>query len=136
MRGMRVINTGAPLNVLVGEAILKCIFNVLGEFVDNLGPIDVGTTIPIHRFAPTFIQLGIKLSIFEIGIKVVDLLAPYRHGGKIGLFGGVGVRKTNFIMELINNIAKAHGHVAVFGGVGERTCEGNDLYMDERIEGY
>ncbi|CAM6042369.1 unnamed protein product, partial [Sphagnum compactum] len=130
MRGMRVIDTGAPLSVPVGEATLGRIFNVLGEPVDNLGPVDAGTTFPIHRSAPAFTQLDTKLSIFETGIKVVDLLAPYRRGGKIGLFGGAGVGKTVLIMELINNIAKAHGGVSVFGGVGERTREGNDLYME------
>uniref|UniRef100_A0A2N9GZW1 H(+)-transporting two-sector ATPase n=1 Tax=Fagus sylvatica TaxID=28930 RepID=A0A2N9GZW1_FAGSY len=108
-RGMGVIDTGAPLSVPVGGATLGRIFNVLGEPVDNLGPVDTRTTSPIHRSAPAFIQLDTKLSIFETGIKVVDLLAPYRRGGKIGLFGGAGVGKTVLIMELINNIAKAHG---------------------------
>ncbi|AES77913.2 F0F1-type ATP synthase, beta subunit [Medicago truncatula] len=134
-RGMVVINTGAPLSVPVGGATLGRIFNVLGEPIDNLGPVDTGTTSPIHRSAPAFIQLDTKLSIFETGIKVVDLLAPYRRGGKIGLFGGAGVGKTVLIMELINNIAKAHGGVSVFGGVGERTREGNDLYMEMKESG-
>ena len=129
-RGMEVIDTGAPLSVPVGETTLGRIFNVLGEPVDNLGPVSTSTTLPIHRQAPEFTQLDTKLSIFETGIKVVDLLAPYRRGGKIGLFGGAGVGKTVLIMELINNIAKAHGGVSVFGGVGERTREGNDLYME------
>nr|GEU37073.1 ATP synthase CF1 beta subunit, chloroplastic [Tanacetum cinerariifolium] len=132
---MDVINTGAPLSVPVGGATLGRIFNVLGEPVDNLGPVDQSTTFPIHRSAPAFIQLDTKLSIFETGIKVVDLLAPYRRGGKIGLFGGAGVGKTVLIMELINNIAKAHGGVSVFGGVGERTREGNDLYMEMKESG-
>ncbi|KAG6736843.1 hypothetical protein POTOM_060223 (mitochondrion) [Populus tomentosa] len=135
MRGMEVIDTGAPLSVPVGGATLGRIFNVLGEPVDDLGPVDTGTTSPIHRSAPAFIQLDTKLSIFETGIKVVDLLAPYRRGGKIGLFGGAGVGKTVLIMELINNIAKAHGGVSVFGGVGERTREGNDLYMEMKESG-
>ncbi|RWR97907.1 ATP synthase subunit beta, chloroplastic-like protein [Cinnamomum micranthum f. kanehirae] len=135
MRGMEVIDTGAPLSVPVGGATLGRIFNVLGEPVDNLGPVDTRTTSPIHRSAPAFIQLDTKLSIFETGIKVVDLLAPYRRGGKIGLFGGAGVGKTVLIMELINNIAKAHGGVSVFGGVGERTREGNDLYMEMKESG-
>ncbi|KAJ8419200.1 hypothetical protein Cgig2_015041 [Carnegiea gigantea] len=117
-RGMEVIDTGAPLSVPVGGATLGRIFNVLGEPVDNLGPVDTRTTSPIHRSAPAFTQLETNLSIFETGIKVVDLLAPYRRGGKIGLFGGAGVGKTVLIMELINNIAKAHGGVSVFGGVG------------------
>jgi F-type H+-transporting ATPase subunit beta len=132
MRGMKVIDTGAPLSVPVGEVTLGRIFNVLGEPVDELGPVSTGKvkTLPIHRTAPAFVDLDTKLSIFETGIKVVDLLAPYRRGGKIGLFGGAGVGKTVLIMELINNIAKAHGGVSVFGGVGERTREGNDLYME------
>ena len=129
-RGMRAIDTGAPLTVPVGQATLGRIFNVLGEPVDNMGPVPVQKTLPIHRLAPAFVNLDTKLSIFETGIKVVDLLAPYRRGGKIGLFGGAGVGKTVLIMELINNIAKAHGGVSVFGGVGERTREGNDLYME------
>ncbi|KAM3188593.1 hypothetical protein ACQJBY_074046 [Aegilops geniculata] len=132
---MEVIDTGAPLSVPVGGATLGRIFNVLGEPVDNLGPVDSSATFPIHRSAPAFIELDTKLSIFETGIKVVDLLAPYRRGGKIGLFGGAGVGKTVLIMELINNIAKAHGGVSVFGGVGERTREGNDLYMEMKESG-
>ena len=135
MRGMKVIDSGAPLSVPVGEVTLGRIFNVLGEPVDELGPVSSNPskalkTLPIHRLAPAFVDLDTKLSIFETGIKVVDLLAPYRRGGKIGLFGGAGVGKTVLIMELINNIAKAHGGVSVFGGVGERTREGNDLYME------
>ena len=130
MRGMEVVNTGKPLTVPVGQGTLGRIFNVLGEPVDSLGPIDNKNSFPIHRSAPAFVDLDTKLSIFESGIKVVDLLAPYRRGGKIGLFGGAGVGKTVLIMELINNIAKAHGGVSVFGGVGERTREGNDLYME------
>jgi F-type H+-transporting ATPase subunit beta len=130
MRGLEVIDTGKSLTVPVGPATLGRIFNVLGEPVDNLGPVGNKETLPIHRSAPAFVDLDTKLSIFETGIKVVDLLAPYRRGGKIGLFGGAGVGKTVLIMELINNIAKAHGGVSVFGGVGERTREGNDLYME------
>merc|ERR1712032_1266557 len=112
MRGMKVMDTGAPLSVPVGVPTLGRIFNVLGETVDNLGECDTGSgenaTLPIHRDAPSFVNLDTKLSIFETGIKVVYLLAPYRRGGKIGLFGGAGVGKTVLIMELINNIAKAH----------------------------
>ncbi|KAI7979978.1 hypothetical protein LOK49_Contig214G00039 [Camellia lanceoleosa] len=122
MRGMEVIDTGAPLSVPVGGATLGRIFNVLGEPVDNLGPVDTRTTSPIHRSAPAFIQLDTKLSIFETGIKVVDVLRPYRRGGKIGLFGGAGVGKTVLIMELINNIAKAHGEskvALVYGQMNE-----------------
>ncbi|CAN6446943.1 unnamed protein product [Victoria cruziana] len=132
---MKVIDTGAPLSVSVGGATQGRIFNVLREPVDNLGHVDTRTTSPIHRPAPTFTQLDTKLSIFETGIKVVDLLAPYRRGGKIRLFGGAGVGKTVLIMELINNIAKAHESVSVFGGVGERTREGNDLYMKMKESG-
>jgi F-type H+-transporting ATPase subunit beta len=131
MRGITVINCKTPLNVPVGTVTLGRIFNVLGEPVDNIGDVTITEgTLPIHRTAPAFIDLDTNLSIFETGIKVVDLLAPYRRGGKIGLFGGAGVGKTVLIMELINNIAKAHGGVSVFGGVGERTREGNDLYAE------
>lgn len=133
VRGMEVVDTGAPISVPVGPATLGRIFNVIGETVDNLGPVQTEETSSIHRPAPAFSQLETKPSVFETGIKVVDLLAPYRRGGKIGLFGGAGVGKTVIIMELINNIAKAHGGVSVFGGVGERTREGNDLY-NEMIE--
>jgi len=129
-RGMEVVDTGAALSVPVGSCTLGRIFNVLGQPVDEKGAVDAKNTLPIHRAAPAFVELDTKLSIFETGIKVVDLLAPYRRGGKIGLFGGAGVGKTVLIMELINNIAKAHGGVSVFGGVGERTREGNDLYME------
>jgi len=127
---MEVVDTGNPLLVPVGKDTLGRIFNVLGEPVDNMGPVKTEEKLPIHRPAPAFTDLDTRLSIFESGIKVVDLLAPYRRGGKIGLFGGAGVGKTVLIMELINNIAKAHGGVSVFAGVGERTREGNDLYME------
>ena len=135
MRGMEVLDTQKPLTVPVGPDTLGRIFNVLGEPVDNLGPVNAGESNPIHRQAPTFVDLDTRLSIFETGIKVVDLLAPYRRGGKIGLFGGAGVGKTVLIMELINNIAKAHGGVSVFAGVGERTREGNDLYGEMKESG-
>nr|YP_009673838.1 ATP synthase CF1 beta subunit [Cuscuta bonafortunae]QDF46543.1 ATP synthase CF1 beta subunit [Cuscuta bonafortunae] len=134
-RGMEVIDTGTPIKVPVGGSTLGRIFNVLGEPVDELGPVDTTTMSPIHRSAPAFTKLDTRLSIFETGIKVIDLLAPYRRGGKVGLFGGAGVGKTVLIMELINNIAKAHGGVSVFGGVGERTREGNDLYMEMNESG-
>jgi F-type H+-transporting ATPase subunit beta len=130
MRGMTVVDTGSALSVPVGKQTLGRIFNVLGETVDELGPCGAESSLPIHRSAPAFVDLDTELSIFETGIKVVDLLAPYRRGGKIGLFGGAGVGKTVLIMELINNIAKAHGGVSVFAGVGERTREGNDLYQE------
>lgn len=129
-RGVEVTDTGAPITVPVGIPTLGRIFNVLGEPVDSFGKVATDTNLPIHRSAPAFTQLETQPSIFETGIKVVDLLAPYRRGGKIGLFGGAGVGKTVLIMELINNIAKAHGGVSVFGGVGERTREGNDLYEE------
>jgi F-type H+-transporting ATPase subunit beta len=135
MRGMKVVDNGSPLTVPVGKPTLGRIFNVLGEPVDNLGPVNSTEGLTIHRKAPAFVDLDTKLAIFETGIKVVDLLAPYRRGGKIGLFGGAGVGKTVLIMELINNIAKAHGGVSVFGGVGERTREGNDLYMEMKESG-
>ncbi len=129
-RGMDVQDLGAPISVPVGKATLGRIFNVLGQPVDEMGDVSMETTSAIHRKSPTFTELETKPSIFETGIKVVELLAPYRRGGKIGLFGGAGVGKTVLIMELINNIAKAHGGLSVFGGVGERTREGNDLYME------
>ena len=129
-RGMGVTDLGDAISVPVGKATLGRIFNVLGEPVDEMGPVSIEVTSPIHRKSPAFTELETKPSIFETGIKVVDLLAPYRRGGKIGLFGGAGVGKTVLIMELINNIAKAHGGLSVFGGVGERTREGNDLYME------
>ncbi|MDE5118625.1 MAG: F0F1 ATP synthase subunit beta, partial [Trichodesmium sp. St2_bin2_1] len=133
VRGMEVIDTRAAISVPVGDSTLGRIFNVVGEPVDELGPVETKDKSPIHREAPKLVELETKPSVFETGIKVVDLLAPYRRGGKIGLFGGAGVGKTVIIMELINNIAKAHGGVSVFGGVGERTREGNDLY-NEMVE--
>merc|ERR1711990_1316085 len=129
-RGESVLDTGAPITVPVGKPTLGRIFNVLGVPVDEMGDCNSSEGLPIHRPSPAFTELETKPSIFETGIKVVDLLAPYRRGGKIGLFGGAGVGKTVLIMELINNIAKAHGGVSVFGGVGERTREGNDLYEE------
>ncbi|MBD2598548.1 F0F1 ATP synthase subunit beta [Nostoc spongiaeforme FACHB-130] len=133
VRGLEVVDTGAPISVPVGKATLGRIFNVLGEPVDNRGPVNTEETLPIHRDAPKLTELETKPSVFETGIKVVDLLTPYRRGGKIGLFGGAGVGKTVIMMELINNIATQHGGVSVFAGVGERTREGNDLY-NEMIE--
>ncbi|MBE9003494.1 F0F1 ATP synthase subunit beta [Fortiea sp. LEGE XX443] len=133
VRGLEAVDTGAPISVPVGKATLGRIFNVLGEPVDNRGPVNAEETLPIHRDAPKLTDLETKPSVFETGIKVVDLLTPYRRGGKIGLFGGAGVGKTVIMMELINNIATQHGGVSVFAGVGERTREGNDLY-NEMIE--
>jgi F-type H+-transporting ATPase subunit beta len=134
-RGVEAVDLGTPICVPVGTPTLGRIFNVIGEPVDEQGEVVFDETLPIHRDAPAFTELETKPSIFETGIKVVDLLAPYRRGGKIGLFGGAGVGKTVLIMELINNIAKAHGGVSVFGGVGERTREGNDLYEEMKESG-
>jgi ATP synthase F1 beta subunit len=132
-RGHPCYDTGAPIMVPVGEGTLGRILNVLGDPVDGLGPVEATTFLPIHRDAPGYTDQSTEESILVTGIKVVDLLTPYPRGGKIGLFGGAGVGKTVFIMELINNIAKAHGGFSVFTGVGERTREGNDLY-NEMIE--
>jgi len=129
-RGDSVVDTGSSIQVPVGKITLGRIFNVLGEPVDECGDVKTSEMYSIHRPAPEFVELETKPSIFETGIKVVDLLAPFRRGGKIGLFGGAGVGKTVLIMELINNIAKEHGGVSVFAGVGERTREGNDLYSE------
>ena len=133
-RGQAVKDTGEPIAVPVGGKVLGRIMNVIGEPVDELGPIDAEGTSPIHRAPPGFVDQSTEVEMFETGIKVVDLLAPYSRGGKIGLFGGAGVGKTVLIMELINNVGLKHGGVSVFGGVGERTREGNDLYH-EMIEG-
>src|SRR4028119_76398 len=135
VRGMEVVDTGDAIRVPVGPATLGRIFNVLGEAVDNMGPVNTEETFPIHRPAPKLTELETKPSVFETGIKVLDLLAPYRRGGKIGLFGGAGVGKTVIMMELINNIAINHGGVSVFAGVGERTREGNDLYNEMKESG-
>ncbi|XGB40374.1 MAG: F0F1 ATP synthase subunit beta [Cyanobacteria bacterium LVE1205-1] len=135
VRGMEALDTGSAISVPVGPATLGRIFNVLGEPVDNFGPVPTEETFPIHRQAPQLTELETKPSVFETGIKVIDLLTPYRRGGKIGLFGGAGVGKTVIMMELINNIATKHGGVSVFGGVGERTREGNDLYNEMKESG-
>ena len=134
-RGIEVIDTGMPIKVPVGRTTLGRIFNVLGETVDNVGPIVAEGYNSIHREAPKFEEQGTDTEILETGIKVVDLLAPYLKGGKIGLFGGAGVGKTVLIQELINNIAKGHGGLSVFAGVGERTREGRDLYDEMRESG-
>jgi len=133
-RGLAVRDTGAPVRVPVGREVLGRIINVIGEPVDALGPVNAKMSLPIHRSPPEYVDQSTQVEMFETGIKVIDLLAPYSRGGKIGLFGGAGVGKTVLIMELINNIAKAHGGLSVFGGVGERTREGNDLWM-EMMEG-
>ncbi|MBT8467007.1 MAG: F0F1 ATP synthase subunit beta [Myxococcales bacterium] len=130
VRGMAVKNTAAPIAMPVGKECLGRILNVIGEPVDEKGPVGATKFSPIHREAPAFVDQSTEVEIFETGIKVIDLLAPYRKGGKIGLFGGAGVGKTVLIMELINNVAKAHGGVSCFAGVGERTREGNDLLLE------
>jgi len=130
VRGMAVKPTGAPIAMPVGNVCLGRILNVVGEPVDELGPLNAKKFSPIHRDPPLFVDQSTKVEVFETGIKVIDLLAPYRKGGKIGLFGGAGVGKTVLIMELINNVAKAHGGVSCFAGVGERTREGNDLWLE------
>ncbi|ETT42074.1 F0F1 ATP synthase subunit beta [Paenibacillus sp. FSL R7-0204] len=129
VRGIDAIDQGAPISVPVGEATLGRVFNVLGNPIDN-GAEVVAARNPIHRLAPTFDELSTQAEVLETGIKVIDLLAPYAKGGKIGLFGGAGVGKTVTIQELINNIAQEHGGISVFAGVGERTREGNDLYHE------
>jgi len=134
VRGEKAVDTGSPIQMPVGPETLGRILNVIGEPVDERGAVGNKTTLPIHRSAPTFVEQSTEAEILVTGIKVIDLLAPYAKGGKIGLFGGAGVGKTVTIMELINNVAKAHGGVSVFAGVGERTREGNDLYH-EMIEG-
>jgi F-type H+-transporting ATPase subunit beta len=130
VRGMEVIATGGPIQVPVGEEVLGRIFNVIGETIDDAGPLDVKQTWGIHRDAPALIDQSTKTEMFTTGIKVVDLLAPYAKGGKVGLFGGAGVGKTVIIMELIHNVAHGHDGLSVFAGVGERTREGNDLYHE------
>ncbi|GAV48653.1 hypothetical protein ZYGR_0N00570 [Zygosaccharomyces rouxii] len=130
VRGAPVSDTGAPISVPVGKETLGRIINVIGEPIDEAGPINTTVRRPIHAEAPSFVEQSTNSEVLETGIKVVDLLAPYARGGKIGLFGGAGVGKTVFIQELINNIAKAHGGFSVFTGVGERTREGNDLYRE------
>jgi F-type H+-transporting ATPase subunit beta len=130
VRGMKVKDTGHPIRMPVGKATLGRIMNVVGEPVDEQGPIETEERWAIHRKAPAFVDQSTKVEPFVTGIKVLDLLAPYRRGGKIGLFGGAGVGKTVLLMELINNVGKKHGGYSVFGGVGERTREGNDLYFE------
>lgn len=135
VRGASVTDTGAPISVPVGRGTLGRIINVIGEPIDERGPIESKQKKPIHAEPPSFVEQSTSAEVLETGIKVVDLLAPYARGGKIGLFGGAGVGKTVFIQELINNIAKAHGGFSVFTGVGERTREGNDLYREMKETG-
>jgi F-type H+-transporting ATPase subunit beta len=135
MRGMKVNDTGKPISMPVGKETLGRILNVIGEPVDEMGPVNTKDTLPIHRSAPMLEELDPTKQLFETGIKVIDLLAPYTKGGKTGLFGGAGVGKTVLIMELINNVAKQHGGYSVFAGVGERTREGNDLWTEMKESG-
>jgi F-type H+-transporting ATPase subunit beta len=135
VRGMRAVSTGGPITVPVGKQILGRVLNVLGEPVDHMGPVITEKRYPIHRPAPSLEEQSTELEMFETGIKVIDLLEPYLRGGKIGLFGGAGVGKTVIIMELIHNIALKHGGVSVFAGVGERTREGNDLWLEMQESG-
>jgi len=135
VRGMKVKDTGAPISVPVGEGVLGRIMNVVGEPVDEMGPITAEKRYPIHREPPTFTDQSTNIEPFETGIKVIDLLTPYMRGGKIGLFGGAGVGKTVFIMELIHNVAMKHGGYSIFSGVGERTREGNDLWLEMKESG-
>src|SRR5512138_3994388 len=130
VRGMAVKNTGAPISVPVGKEVLGRILNVVGDPVDERGPVNATRRFPIHRPPPSLTEQNVKIEAFETGIKVIDLLAPYLRGGKIGLFGGAGVGKTVLLMELVQNVAKARGGFSVFAGVGERTREGNDLYHE------
>ena len=134
-RGMKVENTGEPIKIPVGKPILGRILNVIGEPVDNAGPIETNDYLPIHRQSPSLTEQNTDIEILETGIKAIDLLQPYQKGGKIGLFGGAGVGKTVLIQELIHNIAMAHNGVSVFGGVGERTREGNDLWNEFKESG-
>src|SRR5687767_4098971 len=135
VRGMKAIDTGQPITVPVGAGTLGRVMNVIGDPVDEMGPVKTTKRNPIHRPAPSFEEQSTELKMFETGIKVIDLIEPYVTGGKIGLFGGAGVGKTVIIMELINNLAKAHGGVSVFAGVGERTREGNDLWLEFQESG-
>jgi F-type H+-transporting ATPase subunit beta len=135
VRGMEAVDTGAPITVPVGPATLGRVFNVLGEPIDGIAEIDRTLTSPIHKAAPAFDNLSTKAEMLETGIKVIDLMAPYARGGKIGLFGGAGVGKTVLMQELIHNIAQEHGGISVFAGVGERTREGNDLYHEMKDSG-
>ena len=135
VRGMDVVDTGKPIMAPVGSASLGRIMNVVGRPVDEMGPIKAEKYLPIHREAPSFVEQNTSVELLETGIKVVDLLVPFPKGGKMGLFGGAGVGKTVILMEMINNIAKQHGGISVFAGVGERTREGNDLYHEMKDAG-
>lgn len=135
VRGMKVVDTGQPITVPVGKAALGRLINVIGEPIDEMGPVEAEVRLPIHRLAPEFIEQVATTQVFETGVKVFDLLVPFVRGGKMGMFGGAGVGKTVIIMEMIHNIAMVHGGVSVFAGVGERTREGNDLYLEMKHSG-
>src|SRR5438874_7926605 len=135
VRGMKALDLGGPISVPVGKETLGRVINVIGEPVDNLGPIGTSKRMPIHRLAPAFDEQATSAEMFETGVKVVDLIQPFLKGGKIGLFGGAGVGKTVLIQELIHNVAMQHGGVSVFSGVGERTREGNDLWLEFQESG-
>ncbi|MCK5512246.1 MAG: F0F1 ATP synthase subunit beta, partial [Thermodesulfovibrionia bacterium] len=135
VRGMEAVDTGMPITVPVGKNVLGRIMNVIGEGVDKLGPIESEHKLPIHREAPEFVEQEAVTEVFETGVKVFDLLVPFVKGGKMGMFGGAGVGKTVVIMEMIHNIAMVHGGVSVFAGVGERTREGNDLWLEMKESG-
>jgi len=134
-RGMIVKDTGAPIMMPVGEASLGRVLNVVGRPVDGLGDISQEKMLPIHRHAPAFTEQDTTVRVLETGVKVIDLLVPFPRGGKMGMFGGAGVGKTVIMMEMVNNIAMQHGGISVFGGVGERTREGNDLYHEMKDSG-
>src|SRR5438067_8802650 len=134
-RGMSVSDTGGPISVPVGEGVLGRLFNVTGDAIDNRGPVNYAKRYPIHRSAPTLTEQDTTAKILETGIKVIDLVCPFTKGGKVGAFGGAGVGKTVVIQELINNIAMKHGGVSIFAGVGERSREGNDLWLEMQESG-
>ena len=129
-RGLEVTDSGAPISMPVGDAVMGRVFNVTGQPVDERGPVNAEKYYPIHRLPPPLVEQSTSPQVLSTGIKVIDLICPFLKGGKVGAFGGAGVGKTVVIMELINNIAKLHGGVSVFAGVGERTREGNDLYHE------
>jgi F-type H+-transporting ATPase subunit beta len=135
VRGMKVTNTGQPIMMPSGEAILGRVLNVVGRPVDGLGPVNATEFLPIHRHAPAFVEQDTSVKVLETGVKVIDLLVPFPRGGKMGMFGGAGVGKTVVMMEMIHNIAMEHGGISVFAGVGERTREGNDLYLEMKESG-
>ena len=135
VRGMPVKDSGNPIMMPVGKAVLGRVINVVGRTVDGLGPIETDTYMPIHRSAPAFTEQDTSVKVLETGVKVIDLLVPFPRGGKMGMFGGAGVGKTVVMMEMIHNIAMQHGGISVFAGVGERTREGNDLYHEMKDSG-